>query len=89
MAGFPSAAERLKNPRDRRYLHGIREQLSHGGIVLWVVVHNAEQEKRAARILGRCHAHELHAHELPLVIKPIPGWRGISCDLSFMKRLDM
>ena len=74
---------------DRRYLHGIREQLSHGGIVLWVGVHNVDQERRAADILGRCHARDVHAHELPLVIKPIPGWRGISYDLSFMKRLGM
>lgn len=74
---------------DRLYLRRFHEQLSHGGIVLWVAVHGAEQERRATDILTRSHARDVHAHELPLLIKPIPGWRGISYDLSFMKKLGM
>jgi hypothetical protein len=74
---------------DRRYLRRVHEQIGHGGIVLWIAVQSAEQERRAAEILARCRARDVHAHELPLVIKPIPGWRGISYDLSFMKRLGM
>lgn len=74
---------------DRRYLRGIHSQLSHGGIVLWVGIHSVEQEQRATDVLARSGARDVHAHELPLVIKPIPGWRGVSYDLSFMKRLGM
>jgi hypothetical protein len=74
---------------DGRYLRRIHAQLSHGGIVLWIAVRTPEQERRAADILSRCRARDVHAHELPIVIKPIPGWRGISYDLSFMKRLGM
>lgn len=74
---------------DRRYLRRFHEQLSHGGIVLWVAVHGPEQERRAADVLARSHARDVHVHELPIVIKPIPGWRGISYDLSFMKKLGM
>jgi hypothetical protein len=74
---------------DGRYLWRYREQLGHGGIVLWVAVHAPEREERAAEILTRCRARDVHVHELPIVIKPIPGWRGISYDLSFMKRLGM
>ena len=74
---------------DRLYLRRFHEQLSHGGIVLWVAVHGPEQEKRATDILERTHARDVHVHELPIMIKPIPGWRGISYDLSFMKKLGM
>ncbi len=74
---------------DRRYVRRIHEQLGHGGIVLWTAVHAPEQERRAAEIFARLGARDVHAHELPIVIKPIPGWRGISYDLSFMKRLGM
>lgn len=74
---------------DRRYLRRIHEQLGHGGIVLWVAVHTPAQERRAAEILSQCRARDVHQHELPIVVRPIPGWRGISYDLSFMKRLGM
>ncbi|HLI14106.1 MAG TPA: hypothetical protein VKY65_21135 [Alphaproteobacteria bacterium] len=74
---------------DQRYVRRFREQLSHGGIVLWVAVRTPEQELRAAEVLRVANARDVHAHDLPIVIKPIPGWRGISYDLSFMKRLGM
>lgn len=74
---------------DHRYFRRIHEQLGHGGIVLWVTVHTPEQERRAAEVLSRCRARDVHFHELPIMIRPIPGWRGISYDLSFMKRLGM
>jgi hypothetical protein len=74
---------------ERRYLRRYHEQMSHGGMVVWVATRSAEEERRASEILRRAGARDVHVHELPIVAKPIPGWRGISYDLSFMKRLGM
>jgi hypothetical protein len=41
----------------------IEEQLSHGGLLLWVRVWDAEREKRAIEILSRHSGRDVHAHE--------------------------
>jgi hypothetical protein len=72
---------------DRRYARGFQEHLNRGGLVLWVVVHDGEQEARARDILTLSGARDVHVHELDRAPKPIPGWRGVSYEMSFMKRM--
>jgi hypothetical protein len=74
---------------DRGYRRTIGDQLEHGGIVLWVSVHAPEQEARVVEVLARSGAHDLHVHDLPIMVKPMPGWRGPSHSLSFMRFLGM
>lgn len=45
-----------------RYL---REQIEHGGQLLWVRTWNTEDEERAVEILKRNSAREIHVHALP------------------------
>lgn len=74
---------------DRGYKRSIGNQLDHGGIVLWVSVHAPEQEARVVEVLARSGARDLHVHDLPVMVKPMPGWRGPSHSLSFMRFLGM
>ena len=74
---------------DRGYRRVISDQLDHGGIVLWVSVHAPEHEKRVSEIMARLGAKDLHVHDLPVIVKPMPGWRGPSYNLSFMRFLGM
>jgi hypothetical protein len=43
----------------------IREQLEHGGLLLWVRCADPEQEKRAAEILSKHSGRDVHVHSLP------------------------
>ena len=43
----------------------IQEQLSHGGLLLWVRCLNPELEKRAMETLSKHSGHEVHVHALP------------------------
>jgi len=72
---------------DKRYLRDFQEHLNRGGVVLWVTVHDDAQEARAREILARHSSRDVHVHELTVEPKPMPGWRGVSYELSFMKRL--
>ena len=45
-----------------RYL---REQMEHGGLLLWVRTWNAEEEKRAVKILRKHSGSNVHLHALP------------------------
>lgn len=74
---------------DKRYLRDFQEHLNRGGVVLWVSVHDAAHEARARDILARQSARDVHVHELSVEPKAMPGWRGVSYELSFMRRLRM
>lgn len=41
----------------------LQEQLSRGGLVLWVSVRNPEQEQKALEVLRAQPAHDVHVHE--------------------------
>ena len=43
----------------------IERHIDHGGLLLWVRTWDAGQEKRAAEILSRHSAHDVHIHALP------------------------
>ncbi|HLG87261.1 MAG TPA: hypothetical protein VKZ79_08695 [Alphaproteobacteria bacterium] len=74
---------------DGAYTQRIREQLEHGGIVLWVSVYSDVQEKLAMEILQTAAGRDVHAHDRPVTAKPMPGWIGPSYNLSFMRLLGM
>lgn len=44
----------------------VREQLARGGLLLWVNVRDAGQEKTAIEILKDRSAHDVHVHEIPV-----------------------
>jgi hypothetical protein len=74
---------------DGMYRSRIREQLDHGGIVLWTSVYSPEQEARASAVLTRSSARDVHAHDRPVMVTPMPGWRGPSYNMSFMRFLGL
>jgi len=41
----------------------LQEQLNHGGLLLWVRVWNAEDEKRAVEVLSRHSGRDVHVHQ--------------------------
>jgi len=41
----------------------LKEQLNYGGLLLWVRVWGAEDEKRAVEILSRHSGREVHVHQ--------------------------
>jgi len=43
----------------------LRDQIDQGGILLWVKVINAEQERQASEIIRRHGAGDVHVHEIP------------------------
>ena len=43
----------------------IAEQLTHGGLLLWVRCSNSEREKSAMEILSRHSGRDVHVHALP------------------------
>jgi hypothetical protein len=47
------------------HAHYLREQIEHGGQLLWVRTWNTEDEERAVEILKRHSASEIHVHALP------------------------
>jgi hypothetical protein len=47
------------------HAHYLREQIDHGGQLLWVRTWNTEDEQRAIEILKRHSASEAHVHTLP------------------------
>jgi hypothetical protein len=42
----------------------VNEQLARGGILLWVNVRNAGEEKTALEVLKTLAAHDVHVHEI-------------------------
>ena len=48
----------------------LKEQLEHGGLVLWVRLRDAEHERRAVEILRRHGAHDVHVHDIKIEWKP-------------------
>jgi len=44
----------------------LQEQLDHGGLLLWVRTWDAEDEKRASKILSRHSGRDVHIHTLPV-----------------------
>jgi len=51
-----------------RHAARLQEQISHGGLLLWVRTWNAEQEKRAMEILSRHSGRNVHVHSLPSAV---------------------
>ena len=48
----------------QRHATRVHEQLTRGGLLLWVNVRNAHEEEMALDTLRAHSAHEVHAHEL-------------------------
>lgn len=48
----------------RYHARRIEEQLARGGLLLWVNVRNAAEEKTAVEILKAHSAHDVHVHEI-------------------------
>jgi hypothetical protein len=46
-----------------QHAHRLEEQLKHGGLLLWVRVWNAEDERRAVEILSRHSGRDVHVHQ--------------------------
>lgn len=42
----------------------LKEQLERGGLLLWVNVRNAEEERKAVTVLEAHHARDVHPHDL-------------------------
>jgi outer membrane lipoprotein SlyB len=72
---------------DRQHADHLREQLDHGGLLLWVATHDASQEKTASDVLRASGAEHVHVHDLPHPDYAFEG--GESYDLSFMNRLGL
>lgn len=47
------------------HAHYLQEQLDHGGLLLWVRTWNADDEKRAVKILMQHSGRDVHVHALP------------------------
>ena len=47
----------------KKHLDYIKEQLQHGGMVLWVRTCDKPHEQQAEKILKNHHAHDVHIHE--------------------------
>jgi hypothetical protein len=47
-----------------RYARRVREQLSRGGLLLWVNVRDESEEKTALEVLRQHSAHDVHAHKI-------------------------
>jgi hypothetical protein len=72
---------------DRHHASHLQEQLDRGGLLLWVRVHAAEEERKATEILRANGAEHVHAHALPAAEYALTG--GESYDMSFMKTLGL
>ncbi len=72
---------------DRHHANHLQEQLDHGGILLWVRVRNAEEERTATGMLRANGAEHVHVHALPAAKFALTG--GESYDMSFMKALGL
>lgn len=79
----------LAHRLDGAYNRRIRDQIQHGGIVLWASVNSTEMERRASEVMRGAAAHDVHAHDRPIMVKPMPGWIGPSYNMSFMRLLGM
>jgi hypothetical protein len=47
------------------HAHYLQEQLDHGGLLLWVRTWDADNEKRAVKILTQHSGRDVHVHTLP------------------------
>jgi hypothetical protein len=50
----------------RHYVQRVQEQLARGGLLLWVNLRNAAEEKTAVEILMAHSAHDVHVHDIAL-----------------------
>ena len=48
----------------RHHAQGVREQVAHGGLVLWVSTPDEASERRALAILRKCSAKLVHVHSI-------------------------
>jgi len=49
-----------------RHAHYLREQLDHGGLLLWVKAPSPELEERAKQVLAKHSGRDVHAHDMPV-----------------------
>lgn len=77
----------LSRVLDRHHAQYLQQQLDHGGLLLWVNVHDEAHEAKAREILEKHGAGDVHIHEMPSPRYETAG--GVSYDLSFMKRLGL
>lgn len=57
----------LRGSLHRRYDGALRDQVRHGGIVLWVNLHSPRHEECAMEVLKKCSAKRVHVHEVPVI----------------------
>lgn len=50
---------------DRRHAEYLSDQVNRGGLLVWVRTTDEGREKRAADILSRHSAHDVHVHSIP------------------------
>ncbi|WP_169569047.1 hypothetical protein [Sneathiella limimaris] len=51
------------------------EQINHGGIPVWIRIHNVKQERQALSILSDSHAEDIHVHDLEEQSYPVEDGR--------------
>ena len=72
---------------ERHHAQYLQEHLDRGGLLLWVHIPDPERERKAADILKKNGAEDVHVHSLP---KPdFVDQSGVSKRLSFMNMLGM
>jgi hypothetical protein len=78
-----------------RHVQRIREQLKLGGLILWVNTPDADTERRAAQILKKLGARDVHVHEvqrewgfgsIPLTHGPYDPFVSLITDTTHHKR---
>ena len=71
---------------DRHHAEYVDQQLTRGGLLLWVHTADRDHEVRACQILKRQSARDVHVHDIvhakPNVVS------GVSHDLSFMNKIE-
>ena len=68
--GAAAAMDVVGHRVDKHRSDFLREQVEHGGILLWARLREVEQEGTAEEILRRCGATDIHIHEAPAAAQP-------------------
>jgi len=50
---------------NQRHARQIKDQIDHGGLLLWIHIRDDEREERAKQILSHHVARDVHMHDLP------------------------
>jgi hypothetical protein len=57
-------ADAIANKLDDRRAEHFRQQVAHGGILLWAKLRDPGQEQTARQIMERCGGHDIHVHDM-------------------------